>query len=162
MIPHRRYLFLPTYAAAAFCVAFLATRAQAQTPAAAAGATSGKEYALKNVSTFNAPPTDGRNPFWPIGWVPTAPIPTGNATTAVPVADVRADQFTVTSISVDAPALAVINGQTRAVGERILVSGAAGAQDFVTVKRITDGMVILDHKGKELAVASGGASPRKR
>ena len=142
---------LPTYAAAAFCVVFLAARTHAQTPARV----SGKDYVLKNVSTFNAPPTESRNPFWPIGWVPAAPVPV-TAQAAPPVVEARADQFTVTSISVDAPALAVVNGQTRGVGERILVpGGAAGAQEFVTVKRITDGVVTLDYKGKELLVMPG-------
>ena len=156
--PFRRHL--PPYAAAAFCVAFLAARAGAEPPAANV---SGKEYALKNVSSFNAPPADARNPFWPIGWVPTAPVPVATAAVA-PVVEVKAEQFTVTSISVDAPALAVINGQIRSVGERIVVpaSTPGGAQDFVTVKKIADGMVTLDHKGKELIVTPGGAAPKKK
>ena len=156
MIPLRHHL--PTYAAAAFCVAFLAARAGAQSPAV-----SGKEYALKKVSTFNAPPADSRNPFWPIGWVPAAPVPVANAVAAAPVVEVRAEQFTVTSISVDAPALAVINGKTYGVGERLLVpGGAAGAQTFVTVKKIVDGMVTLDYKGKELYVTPGSAGGLKK
>ena len=153
----RRHL-LPTYAVAAFCATLLAARANAQAPASV----SGKEYALKNVSSFNAPPTESRNPFWPIGWVPTAPVPVA-AQNVAPVVEVRADQFTVTSISVDAPALAVINGQTRGVGERILVpGGAAGAQTFVTVKKITDGMVTLDYKGKELLVMPSGTGLKRK
>ena len=153
--PFRRHL--PPYAAAAFCVAFLAARAGAQPP----NNVSGKEYALKNVSSFNAPPADARNPFWPIGWVPAAPVPV--ATVVAPVVEVKAEQFTVTSISVDAPALAVINGQIRSVGERIAVPGGSpGAQEFVTVKKITDGMVTLDHKGKEFVVTPGGAGPKKK
>ena len=109
-------------------------------------------YALKNVSSFTPPATDSRNPFWPIGWVPSAPVA---ATQAAPVVEVRADQFAVTSISIDSGgALAVINGQVKAVGERIIVPGGApGAQTFVTVKKITDGMVTLDYKGHELLVA---------
>ena len=149
---------LPKYAAVAFFATLLAARAGAQAPANV----SGKEYTLKNTSSFNAPPVDARNPFWPIGWVPAAPVPVA-AQTAAPVVEVRADQFTVTSISVDAPALAVINGQTRGIGERILVpGGAAGAQTFVTVKKITDGMVTLDYKGKELVVTPGGVGARRK
>ena len=67
--------------------------------------------------------------------------------------DVRADMFTVTSISVDYPPLAVINGQTKGIGERMPVpGGSAGAQEFVTVKKITDGMVVLEYKGRELTL----------
>ena len=149
---------LPTYAAAAFCAAFAAGRAGAQTPAATPGRNSGKEYVLKNASSFNPPPVDSRNPFWPIGWTPTAVVPT--AAVVAPVVEVRADMFTVTSISVDYPPLAVINGQTKGIGERMPVpGGSAGAQEFVTVKKIADGMVTLEHKGRELVLtpsASGG------
>lgn len=164
MTPLRRS-WLPPYAAAAFCVALLAARAGAQTPAASPGRVSGKEYALKNVSSFNAPPAESRNPFWPIGWVPTAPVPV--AVAAAPVADVRADQFTVTSISVDAGGgLAVINGQTRGVGESVSVPASAttpgAAPLFVTVRKITDGEVTLDYKGKLLSVRPGAAAPKKK
>ena len=151
---------LPTYAAAAFCAVFAAGRAGAQTPSATPARNSGKEYALKNVSSFTPPPTDSRNPFWPIGWVPSA---AAAATAAVPVQEVRADMFTVTSISVDYPALAVINGQTKAVGERMPVpGGSAGSQEFVTVKKITDGMVVLDHKGQELTLLPSIPGTKKR
>ncbi len=157
---NRRHL--PTYAAAAFCAVFAAGRAGAQTPAGTPGRNSGKEYALKNVSSFTPPPTDSRNPFWPIGWVPSAPVAV--ARTEAPVVDVRADQFTVTSISLDsAGALAVINGQVKAIGERILVPGGApGAQTFVSVKKITDGMVTIDYKGRELLVAPTGSAATKK
>ena len=137
----------PTYAAAAFCAVFAAGRAGAQAPAATPGRNSGKEYVLKNVSSFTAPPVESRNPFWPIGWVPAAPVlPT---VAAAPVVDVKAEQFTVTSISVDYPPLAVVNGLTKAIGERMAVPGTA---EFVTVKKITDGMVVLEYKGHDLNV----------
>ncbi len=151
---------LPTYAAAAFCAMFAAGRAGAQAPAATPGRNSGKEYVLKNASSFTPPPVDSRNPFWPIGWVPTAVV----ATTAVvaPVVDVKAEQFTVTSISVDYPPLAVINGQTKGVGERVPVPGT---QEFVTVRKISDGMVVLEHKGHDLNVVpslpGAGAAKKK-
>ena len=153
---------LPTYAAAAFCAAFAASRAGAQAPAAAApGQNSGKEYVLKNVSSFTPPPVDSRNPFWPIGWVPTAAVPT--ATAAAPVLEVRADMFTVTSISVDYPPLAVINGQTKAVGESMPVpGGTAGAQAFVKVKKIADGMVVLVYKGHEMNIVPSLPGARKK
>ena len=153
---------LPTYAAA-FCAALAAGRAGAQAPAGAPPHNSGKEYVLKNVSSFAPPATDSRNPFWPIGWVPAAVLPTAQ-TAAVPVVEVRADQFVVTSISIDSGgALAVINGQVKAAGEQILVpGGAAGAQTFVRVKKITDGLVTLEYKGRELLVTPSTSAPRKK
>lgn len=116
---------------------------------------SGKEYLLAHTSSFGAPPASARNPFWPIGWVPTAAAPTQ---VAAVVSNVKAEDFVVTTISVDAPALAVINGKTRAVGEQIPVS--ADGRDAVTVKQILDGVVVLDYRGRELRVTNGGA-PRK-
>ena len=114
--------------------------------------TSGKEYALAHQSSFDAPPASARNPFWPIGWVPTAPVPTAVASVAL---NVKPEDFVVTTISVDAPALAVINGKTRAVGDRIPVS--ADSQDFVTVKQILDGVVVLDYRGRELRSRNDGS-----
>ncbi len=114
--------------------------------------TSGKEYALTHQSSFDASPASARNPFWPIGWVPTAAVPT--AAVAAVALNVRPEDFLVTTISVDAPALAVINGKTRAVGDQIPVS--ADSQDFVTVKQILDGVVVLDYHGRELRSRNDG------
>ena len=58
----------------------------------------------------------------------------------------------------------MINGQTKAVGESMPVpGGTAGAQVFVKVKKITDGMVVLDYKGRELSLtpALPGAAKKK-
>ena len=109
---------------------------------------SGKEYILAHPSAFNAPPANARNPFWPIGWVPSA-APVQVAAVAV---SVKAEDFTVTTISLDAPALAVINGKTRAVGDQIPVT--PDGRDFVTVKQILDGMVVLDYHGRELRASN--------
>ena len=128
---------------------------RAQTPAVPK--TSGKEYVLAHQSSFDAPPASARNPFWPIGWVPTAAVPTAVAAVAL---NVKAEDFVVTTISVDAPALAVINGKTRAVGDRIPVS--ADSQDFVTVKQILDGVVVLDYHGRELRSRNGGGGLPRR
>ena len=121
-------------------------RAQAQ-----AANVSGKEYVLAHKSTFDAPVAVGqRNPFWPIGWVPG---PVGPS--AAPVLDVQADAFRVTSISVDYPALAVINGRTYGVGEQVPVTAHPG--ESVTVRQILDGVVILDYRGHALRATNGPA-----
>ena len=59
----------------------------------------------------------------------------------------------------DYPPLAVINGKTEAVGDRIPV-GTSG-QDAVLVKQILDGVVVLDFHGHELRATNGGGLPRK-
>ncbi len=130
-------------------------QAPAATPLPANTKVSGKEYVLAHTSSFQPQPNGQRNPFWPIGWVPTAVV----ASVAAPVlVDVRPEQFVVTSVSLDAPALAVINGKTRGVGDRIPVS--ADSKDFVVVKQILDGEVVLDYHGRELR--SSSAVPRTR
>ena len=118
--------------------------------AAALPKSSGKEYVLAHPSSFNAPPAATRNPFWPIGWVPTVAAPTMAAVTL----NVKAEDFVVTTISVDAPALAVINGKTRGVGDQIAVS--ADGREFVTVRQILDGVVVLDYRGHELRARNDG------
>ena len=123
--------------------------APAPTPHPANAKVSGKEYVLTHTSNFQPQPSTQRNPFWPIGWVPSAALPTA----AVQQLDVRAEQFVVTSISVDYPALAVINGKTRGVGDHIPVS--ADNREFVLVKQILDGQVVLDYHGHELRAFSG-------
>ena len=131
--------------------------ASAQGPAPA-GKASGKEYALSKTSSFSAPPADARNPFWPIGWTP-GPVVTAAA--AVPVYTVKAEDFTLTTTSVDYPPLAIINGRSYAVGDAI---PAAGGADTVKVKAIQDGVVLLDHHGRELRVLSsiGVARPARK
>ena len=121
----------------------------AATPHPANTKVSGKEYVLTHTSSYQPQPNGQRNPFWPIGWVPSAALPTA----VVQQLDVRADQFVVTSISVDYPALAVINGKTREVGDHIPVS--PDGREFVLVKQILDGLVVLDYRGHELRAFSG-------
>ena len=128
--------------------------AQSAAPAPATRA-SGKEYALTHASSFDAPPSGSRNPFWPIGWTPsTAVAPAQMA--AVQQPDVKAEQFVVTTISVDYPPLAIINGKNYGVGDQIPVT--ADRREFVTVKQILDGMVVLDYRGHELRSMTSAAN----
>ena len=71
-------------------------------------------------------------------------------------ADVKAEQFVVTTISVDYPPLAIINGKSYGVGEQIPVT--ADRRVFVTVRQILDGVVVLDYRGHELRALTGGGS----
>ena len=132
------------------------SEASAQTTTAPAKS-SGKEYVLTKTSAFNPPAADARNPFWPIGWVPG---PAVAAAVATPVYTVKPEDFVLTTTSVDYPPLAIINGRSYAVGDPV---PAAGGADTVKVKTIQDGVVLLDHHGRELrVVTSTGAGRAKK
>jgi hypothetical protein len=146
---HLRHLAIGALGAFALLLVPAFARAQAAAPQ---GNVSGKEYVLARRSSFDAPAASSRNPFWPIGWVPSTTV---NRVEAA-VIDVQADAFRVTATSVDYPPLAVINGRTYGVGEQVPVAGHPGA--FVTVRQILDGVVVLDYHGHELRAANGPAS----
>jgi hypothetical protein len=130
----------------ASAVLILPSLAHAQAAASPAGNASGKEYVLAHKSSFDAPAGASRNPFWPIGWVPSAAGPKAD----VVQLDVQADAFRLTTTSIDYPALAVINGRTYGVGDQVPVTGHPGA--YVTVRQVLDGVVVLDYQGHELRV----------
>ena len=146
-----RFLFLLTVVAASL----MAGTVHGQAPAKV----SGKEYVLAHGSSFDAPPNGSRNPFWPIGWTPAATAGPAQ-TVAVQQLDVKAEQFVVTTISVDYPPLAIINGKSYGVNDHIPVT--ADSREFVTVKQILDGVVVLDYHGHELRSMTGaGGMVRK-
>jgi hypothetical protein len=129
---------------------------RAQSPAPARPE-AGKEYKLVHRSAFAGSEGD-RNPFWPIGWKPAPP---GPATPEVPQAEappeVGPENFIITTISLEATQpLAVINGRTHGVGDRLPVD--ANGKQFVTVRKIIDGAVIFDYHGKEIRSLSGRRS----
>ena len=112
-------------------------------PAAEDSAPAPAPIELKNKSAF-AISESGRNPFWPIGWKPTAKVATGATATnesAGPVLDPGA--FLVSSIVLDPRArFAIINGKAMSEGQVFgLQLGSATYQ--MTVKSIEDGRVIL-------------------
>ncbi len=148
--------FLPL-GATAIAVLGWALPASAQAPAPATKTLPGKEYKLTRRSAFTG--LEGvRNPFWPIGWVPTAAIPSAPQE-ALP--EVSADSFVVTSISLDGQPLAVINGRTYGVGDRIPVN--ATGTEAVAVSKIVDGAVFFTFHGREirsLSTHKGGGGPR--
>jgi hypothetical protein len=121
--------------------------------------TSEKDYVLVHQSSYSSPSTP-RNPFWPIGWTPSAPQAAPEAVVAAPT--VRAEDFSVSSVSMDYPPLAVINKRTYGVGDRITLAGAAPGGEFVTVKQITDGVVVLDHRGTLLRCPTSHTASGKK
>lgn len=133
-------------------------------PAAAGSARAegeaGKEYLLLHKSEYHAP-DDARNPFWPIGFKPsptTPDSPQAPVTEALP--EVRPEMFVVTTISLekDAP-LAVINGRTHGIGDRLPVD--ASGRQFVTVRKIMDGAVYFEYRGQTIKSVAGRRGPGK-
>lgn len=117
-----------------------------------------KEYTLKHRSEYVAA-DDARNPFWPIGFkpAPVSPgVPQGPVVEAPP--EVRPEMFVVTTISLekDAP-LAVINGRTHGIGDRLPVD--ASGREFVTVRKITDGAVVFEYHGQTIRSVAGRRGP---
>lgn len=100
----------------------------------------------KNKSTF-AMEASGRNPFWPIGWRPTA----GGAEGAGP--EIPATAFVVSSITMDQDArFAIINGKTMTEGQQFgLQMGSRTYQ--LSVKAIQDGQVVLQRDEQEIIVS---------
>ena len=106
---------------------------------------------LKHKSSFKMEETS-RNPFWPIGWKPSAKQTTSAPTEAAGPA-ISADVFLVSSITVDTGGkFAIINGKAMMEGQVLgLQLGSATYQ--ITVKAIQDGQVILVRgRDQEIAV----------
>jgi hypothetical protein len=129
-----------------------AAPSQARTAAGSVPAATPKpttaELALKSRSTFSAAgETAVRNPFLPIGYVRAA-----GPVKVEAVMEVHPEQFTVTSTLLDVPALAVINGKSYEIGDKIRLDNTG--KEFVTVKQIGDGVVLLEHRGQLLRCVS--------
>jgi hypothetical protein len=123
-----------------------AIRAEDAAPPAAAPA----KYELQKKSAFTLR-TETRAPFWPIGHVPNktaSPVQVA----AAPKPKLDESAFTVTSILVGNPSLAVVNGRAYSEGELLrMPKGSAPLK--VRVQQITDGAVTLQHERQTLVVA---------
>lgn len=104
---------------------------------------------LKNKSVFTLE-NGSRNPFWPIGWKPTAKVANNSSDHAG--GDVPATAFLVTTITLDAGThFAIINGKAMVEGQQFGLQ--LGTQTYqITVKRIEDGRVILGRRDQEIVV----------
>jgi len=104
---------------------------------------------LKHRSAFNEE-AEARNPFWPIGWKPTAKISTSNVENAG--AKISSNAFVVSSITLDPGAhFAIINGKTIGEGQQFGLQ-LANQLYQITVKAIQDGRVILIRRDQEIIV----------
>ena len=104
---------------------------------------------IKNKSSFTMD-NNSRNPFWPIGWKPTAKVAGPGVEHAGP--DVPRTAFVVSSITLDQGArFAIVNGKIMQEGQQFGLQ--LGNQTYqVTVKSIEDGRVILARHDQEIVV----------
>ena len=99
----------------------------------------------KNKSFFEFEVTS-RNPFWPIGWVPTAQVTGRSAEHNAGGTDIPVTAFSLTSITIDGGTrLAIINGRVVEEGQQFgLQLGTHTYQ--ITVRSIQDGRVVLERR----------------
>jgi len=114
------------------------------TPASGSGSGS---YVPKQKSTFTAG-LNAHNPFWPIGWVKTESISTAdNGASLTP----RPEDFSVTTIMLNEPPMAVINSKDMAEGE-VAALNVNGRSVIVQLMAVQDGRVILRWQNQNLVV----------
>ena len=102
----------------------------------------------KNKSSFELG-ANSRDPFWPIGWKPTARL-TGKGSEGS--GDIPLSAFAVTSITLgEGQHFAIVNGKVMQEGQQFGLR--FGSQTFqVTVKAIEDGRVVLSRHDQEIVV----------
>jgi hypothetical protein len=104
---------------------------------------------IKNKSSFQME-GNSRNPFWPIGWKPTAKLAEPGPEHSGP--EIPATAFVVSSITLDEGArFAIVNGKTMQEGQQFGLQ--LGNQTYqITLKSIQDGRVILARRDQEIVV----------
>ena len=114
--------------------------------AAKAAAPVVKTGAPARKSLFTASASD-HNPFWPIGWVKMESASADSGASLIP----RATDFAVTSILLNEPPMAVINGKEMAEGETAALP-VNGQPVIVQLMAVQDGRVILRWQNQALVV----------
>ena len=136
---------LTTTAAAAFFGSLQAAEAPADKTHADVG-----KYDLKKKSVCTLA-SDRRAPFWPIGWTKRA-TETRTEITQAPKRKIDESAFSVTSILLGNPSLAVVNGRAYSEGE-LMRMPKGGAPVKVRVQQIGDGGVTLSYEQQTFVVA---------
>jgi hypothetical protein len=113
-----------------------------------AAETSGLEF--KNKSSFTME-NNSRNPFWPIGWKPSARLTEPNATDHSGP-EISASAFVVSSITIgQSNRFAIVNGKIMQEGQQFGLQ--LGTQTYqITVKAIRDGKVVFGRRDQEIVV----------
>ncbi|SRR6266403_4551471 len=106
------------------------------------------ELEIKNKSSFQME-SNGRNPFWPIGYKPATQVSNRSNHTGP---DVPLTAFVLTSITLDQGThFAIINGKTMQEGQQFSLQ--SGSQNYqIQIKSIEDGRVILACRDQEVIV----------
>jgi hypothetical protein len=104
---------------------------------------------IKNKSSFQME-GNSRNPFWPIGWKPTAKLADPGTERGGP--DIPVNAFVVSSITLEERArFAIVNGKVMQEGQQFGLQ--LGNQTYqITLKSIQDGRVILARRDQEIVV----------
>jgi len=108
-------------------------------------AAEGQKFNLQHRSSFT-PPSPAHNPFWPIGWIPSA-------STAPVQAAPEAGPFDPATIVVSSvllgasPQMAIINNHDYALGEVVNVNG-----NQAQLVGIRDGAVVLRYGGRDFVI----------
>ena len=106
------------------------------------------EFQLKNRSSF-AVVKDAHNPFWPLGWTKTVESATSPA--APMAGSLRPENFEVTSILLNDPPMAVVNGKAMAEGE--LIALVVGNQKIVVqLAAVQDGRIVIRYQNQNIVV----------
>jgi hypothetical protein len=106
---------------------------------------------VKSKSSFNLE-SNTRNPFWPIGWKPTAKISEPGAAEHAAGPDIPLTAFLVTSITVgEGNRFAIVNGKIMQEGQQFGLQ--LGSQTYqITLKAIQDGRVVFGRRDQEIIV----------
>lgn len=118
----------------------LSSPAPSPTPPVAVVTPSTTAYRATTKSTF-VPPEKGRNPFWPIGFTPRAKT----AINEEQLLRIPIEQYKVTSIILDSPSIAVINGKDFTRGQFLNLATATGTIKLL-ITNIEDGFVTVQYK----------------
>ena len=105
---------------------------------------------VKNKSSFTM--ENSRNPFWPIGWKPSARLSDATGADHGGGPEIATSAFLVTSITLsDKTRFAIVNGKVMQEGQQFGLQ--IGAQTFqITLKAVQDGRVIFSRRDQEIVV----------
>jgi len=98
-------------------------------------------YRASTKSSFLAP-EKSRNPFWPIGYTAR---PKTAGTTEEQLLRIPVEQFKVTTIILDTPSIAVINGKDYTRGQFLAMPSAGGTAKLL-ITNIEDGFVTVQYQ----------------
>lgn len=97
-------------------------------------------YRAQTKSVFTMP-EKGRNPFWPIGFIPRQK----SSIIEEQLLRIPIEQYKVTSIILDTPSIAVINGKDYTRGQFLTQATATGTIKLL-ITNIEDGLVTVQYK----------------